>query len=108
MVPVPLDFVSALQVTHAISQTDTVGSEQALLKLVEEVGELSAAFLNETGAPNKSASSEPNVLEEGVDVLMCTFDVLFKRGYTFDQIGEMIAQKNIKWNKKIMSRSTPI
>jgi len=83
------------------SKNDGLDTTASLMKLMEEVGELSAAHLNKLNLANKSASSSPNVLEEAVDVLICAVDYLFKEGADVYTINNMIAQKTQKWITKI-------
>lgn len=90
-----------------LSGLEDISVEQKLLKACEELGELSAAVLASTNSLNASASAEDNVLEEGVDALICVLDVLFASGYEIDEINREIARKNTKWSKKIYSRMNP-
>ena len=76
------------------------------IKIQEEVGELSSAILNKLNVPNKSSSSQGNVLEEGVDVIMCVLDVLFTFGHTESDIQKMITTKNAKWEEKLKKATT--
>lgn len=91
-----------VQAIYNNSKRDGLDSTAALLKIGEEQGELFSAHLNKLDLANKSASSEPNTLEEGVDLLMCDVDYLFKEGYTIEQINEEIQKKCIKWESKII------
>ena len=86
---------------QTLSAKDNVPRAYSALKLMEEAGELAAAFLATHNTKNKSASADSNVLEEGVDVIMCALDVLFKHGYTQHSIQEMLNQKCDKWDRKM-------
>lgn len=77
--------------------------EASLIKAMEEFGELSAAFLNSNEYPNKSKSSLPNVLEEGVDTIMCLFDLLYKSGYSDENISNILEVKLNKWENKLLN-----
>lgn len=90
--------------THKIfecSKKDGLNTSAALLKTMEELGELSAAHINKIGLSNRSASSSPNTLEEGTDVYICILDYLFKDGHTIGDINAMVEKKTIKWIAKI-------
>ena len=90
---------------EAISKKDVYSSpEQAFAKITEEMGEFAAAFLVHTNSPNKSKTAEDNPLEEGVDTAMCIFDVLYKLGYTTEQINETLQTKLDKWDSKLKER----
>lgn len=88
-------------IVQALSSSDTISTELRLLKLIEEVGELSAAYLAEIQAPNRSSSAEANTLEEGTDVLVNILDVLYSLGHTDASINNMINLKTRKWARKI-------
>lgn len=83
------------------SEEDGLDIIAAALKTAEEFGEFNAALINKLGLSNKSASSKPNTLEEAVDLLVCTLDLLYKDGETDESIQLMIEQKTEKWKKKI-------
>lgn len=74
--------------------------DKRILKMVEELGELAGAQLCKDNSFNKSKSSHPDTLEEGVDALICDLDVLFGSEYSLEQIQEMIDKKVEKWAKK--------
>ncbi len=84
----------------AVSKSDGNKLLNRAGKLSEELGEFWAALLCETASPNASASSEPNVLEEGTDVLICVLDVLYRAGYDDVDIQHMVDTKTEKWAAK--------
>jgi predicted GTPase len=87
---------------YQISAVDGITLDRSLIKLGEEVGELNAAHLAFVGSPNKSKSSDANILEEGTDVLMCDLDYLFKAGFTVDDINDKLIEKCAKWKAKFV------
>jgi len=92
--------------TAQIQQISTLSNRFAhpfaeVIKLGEELGELNAAILVADDSPNKSRSATGNVLEEGCDVLMCVLNIIYQRGYTDEDINEMVSRKNTKWGNKL-------
>ena len=74
------------------------------MKLMEEVGEWSAAYLEKIGFKvGKTVKTEEelddHVLEEGCDTLIMVYDVLFKQGYTQEQIEAKVTEKLEAWRK---------
>lgn len=93
-----------LDKVHSLSQQYVATHFERLIKAQEELGELSAAVLNKHQSVNRSFSSENNVLEEGVDTLLCILDLVFTYGYSTDNIQEMIDLKSKKWEQKLLQR----
>lgn len=101
-----------LQRVHELSQRDRVLQiplYQKVMKVGEETGELSAAFLEYEGAKNVSASASSNektkdLLKECYDVINCAMDVIndviADNPGLEDAMVEMAAQKLDKWESK--------
>jgi phosphoribosyl-ATP pyrophosphohydrolase len=92
-----LDFSQVV----TISKADGLSTNDALVKLFEESGELASAHLCKHNVANKSRSSEPNTAEEAVDVLMCAMDYLIKDGVTEEELNAMLQRKIAKWERKM-------
>ena len=79
------------------------------LKLSEETGELSAELLAYIGSKNVSASSNIGnfkeltnaVLNEAMDVLNVTLDIINSLGVTDEQARDMFDKKLDKWESKV-------
>lgn len=76
-----------------------------IIKLSEEAGEVSAAFLDLDASPNASASASTDnprsaVIEEVCDTILVSMDILYSLGATDTEIREMMDRKLSKWNKK--------
>jgi hypothetical protein len=89
-----------LQEIQELSNADTSSVLASVVKLQEEVGELSASVLNALDERNQSASSDNNVDEEVIDTLMCALDVYFKCGYSIEDLEPMFRKKLQKWRSK--------
>jgi NTP pyrophosphatase (non-canonical NTP hydrolase) len=77
-----------------------------ILKLQEEVGELSASVLYDIGCSNKSKSAaSSSIVEELCDVLNVSLDLLFylnhQEFFTEDEFKDMFEKKLDKWENKI-------
>ncbi len=81
------------------TETEPKNPEQQFMKLIEELGEASQAYLSSKGiSGNKYKQlSENNVKEELVDVLLVTFALLSQLGATDDEIETLIDRKINKW-----------
>ena len=88
-----------------LSDREHISNTYRVIKLMEESGELAAAFLHEERAENRSASQADNdpdaTLEEGADTLIATLDILYALGYDDHQINTQIATKTAKWKRKV-------
>lgn len=102
MNPMSLDL-KELENTSWLSR-DGASLEFRTLKVGEESGELAAAVLNHLDSPNKSKSSQDNVLEEGCDTLITVFDVLFRTGHHIGEIQTMMNRKIGKWQSKLEAK----
>lgn len=75
---------------------------QQLLKLMEEVGEASQAYLSAedvSGSSYKNLSFN-NTKEELVDVLLVTYAILIKMDVSHAELAELLKEKTAKWIKK--------
>jgi NTP pyrophosphatase (non-canonical NTP hydrolase) len=81
------------------TQSEPKKPEQQFMKLIEEVGEASQAYLSSEGASGNKYKhlDQSNVKEELVDVLLVTFALLSKVGATDEEIEELINRKVDKW-----------
>ena len=76
------------------------------LKLSEELGELSEAILTTENAPGCGYKSQTKnitkerILEECVDIIIVTFCIVFKSGFSFTSISDMLKNKINKWTEK--------
>lgn len=72
------------------------------LKLAEEQGELAEAILCSQKAPGCAYKglADGKVLEEGADVLLVTLTILFKAGYTPEDVAAELERKIRKWSEK--------
>lgn len=77
---------------------------EVLIKTGEEFGELASAYLKNTESKIASRSAEDNILEEGADVLVCVLDLLFKSGFTHEEIGKELDFKTEIWSIKLDGR----
>lgn len=79
------------------------------MKLVEEVGEWSASYLESIGfkaskTPKTRQELEDHLLEEGADTLIMVYDLLFKMGYSPEQIEAKMDEKLNAWDKILVDR----
>lgn len=80
--------------------------QERTLKLAEEVGELSEAVLSFQKAPGniyKNKSVE-DVLEECVDIIICSGAVIESLGQTEQDIENMFLKKILKWQDKMQEK----
>jgi len=86
-----------------------------ILKLMEETGELSSIWLAYIDSNNKSKSATKQlengkdvIMEEALDVLLVTLDLIAnlknKLDLTDEQIAEIFNKKVEKWDKKLHSK----
>jgi NTP pyrophosphatase (non-canonical NTP hydrolase) len=84
-----------------LSNKESANSSQLLMKLMEEVGELTAAYLKSTGSPNASASADENILEELADVCIVALSIAHKiTDSDFEEFNKIISLKLSKWRMK--------
>ena len=76
------------------------------LKLSEELGELSEAILTTENTPGCGYKSQTKnitkgrILEECVDIIIVTLCIVFKSGFSFIDISNMLKNKINKWTEK--------
>lgn len=78
--------------------------DKKVIKLLEEAGEFAAAYLMRCGSKGTKKTFEEitdNVLEEGVDVSLVILSVLFRHGFTIEELTEKLQQKMNKWENQI-------
>lgn len=79
--------------------------EKAILKTLEEFGELSKEVNRTIGIKRLEGLSEDdirkNVLEELADTIQNTLSIGVKYGFTYEEIVEALIMKNIKWKNVI-------
>lgn len=78
-------------------------------KLGEEYGEFCAALLIEDGfkVPKKKQTKKAqreHVLEEGVDLIQVALDILISKGFTEDEISDMMNDKLGAWEKVLIKK----
>lgn len=84
-----------------LSASEKASVPQLIIKLMEELGEFSAAHLKETASPNASASADANTLEELADVCIVALSIAHKMtGSDFDDFNKIISLKLSKWRMK--------
>jgi hypothetical protein len=79
------------------------------MKLIEEIGEWSAAYLEKiefkvAKTPKTPEELDDHVLEEGADSLIMVYDNLFKQGYTEEQITAKMSEKLNDWEKVLQTK----
>ena len=75
-----------------------------LVKLQEEVGEISAAHLKQLGyKPSKNSikSIRDNKKEEYADALIVIYDLILADGFTFEEVEEELDKGVEKWYNKV-------
>jgi len=91
----------------SLSDRDVADAEGLTLKAMEELGELVQALLHENGYKANEKTPEAireNQLEEGCDVIICIMGVLVKKGFTYQQILDMLNKKTDKWENVLENR----
>jgi hypothetical protein len=79
------------------------------MKLTEELGEWSAAYLEQDGfkiqkVPKTPEELNDHVLEEGIDTLIMVYDILFKQGFTEEEIEEKLHSKLDAWENILITK----
>jgi NTP pyrophosphatase (non-canonical NTP hydrolase) len=105
---------------HAIWAANPARSEatlaRRLLKLSEELGEVSEAYLNVTSAANAKNKTWDDVREELCDLLIVTVDCLLtplagERGVPIEvreaEIGDVVEAKLAKWTRALKAGTVP-
>jgi hypothetical protein len=80
--------------------------QKKIIKTMEELGELSAVYLEQDGYKLVSKKRSPeeidkHKLEEGCDVLIQSLSLLAHMGYSLKQISEMCEYKCNVWEEKL-------
>lgn len=91
------------EIIREISKRDNKSIQRRLIKLMEEVGELATEINLLDGDFHKKRTKEElhnNIIEEGVDSLICAVDILVKQGATEEEIVSIIKRKCAKWAQK--------
>ena len=70
-----------------------------MLKVGEEVGELSTEVAVQSGLSYKKAGVD-GVLGESADVIIAVIDLVYKSGYSQQQLEDMMELKLAKWRAK--------
>lgn len=85
-----------------LSKTEPKTPEQQFLKLMEELGEASQAFLSQQKVSGNAYKelSEAQLHEELTDVLLVTLALMPKVGLTEEKLAAVIAPKIAKWQAK--------
>lgn len=76
-------------------------NEEILIKLMEEVGELSQAYLSYSkanGSEYKGAALQ-DIHEESVDVMMVVYSFFLKNGGTPELFQNLLKEKTEKWHR---------
>lgn len=87
-----LDEIAFLNKLNVSKRTDNV----ILMKLMEEVGELSSAFQQRDG---HNTGREDNVAEEAVDVALCALSIALHNA-DIDTVEKFLSTKMDKWQSK--------
>ena len=90
-----------------LSEIDNgVEMSSKVIKLSEEVGELSQAFLKYIGSKNVSASAgentKENMLEETLDSIIVAMDIVNALGFEDIEVKNMFNKKLSKWDAKTL------
>jgi hypothetical protein len=83
--------------------------EKRYVKLMEELGEWSAAYLEADGfkipkTPKTREELEDHVLEEGVDTMIMVIDILFKQGFYKHDILSKMSDKLDAWEQVLIKK----
>lgn len=101
------NFIDFEKIEKLTEQDKDISNEFRIIKLQEEVGELSAAFLKYKKISNSSASSNgsrEHLLEELCDVLNVTLDLVNAFEFDDEESKIMFDKKLLKWEKKVINR----
>lgn len=99
------ELVRIVQEINRLSPQERKNLVELGLKLTEEVGELAEAILHNGDSPGSAYKDlgPGKVLEEGADVLLVTMTLLFKAGYSQEEIAAELDRKVGKWTEKSLS-----
>lgn len=85
-----------------VAETEPKSREQLIIKLMEEVGEVSQAHLSTvkaSGSQYKELTDE-DFQEELVDTILVTLTLLKKTGITNEELTRLFTKKINKWESK--------
>ena len=85
-----------------VAETEPKSREQLIIKLMEEVGEVSQAHLSmvkASGSQYKELTDE-DFQEELVDTILVTLTLLKKTGITNEELTNLLTKKINKWESK--------
>jgi len=88
-----------LKLIKAVSLNEKNTVSQQIIKLMEEIGEMSQAFLICDGAPSCQYrdSSIEDVREEALDAILVLFSILYALDTEEDEVQAILRKKLIKW-----------
>lgn len=107
-----INYIDFELVEQLSNYDDSVPMYNKVIKLSEETGELSQAFLHLANSANVSRSAlngnDPklNVLEEACDVINVAMDIINKLEFEDDVVKEMFNTKLLKWASKHTTKQT--
>lgn len=92
-----------------LSEQENGDLAKRFVKLTEEVGEFSAAFLEEDGFKIQKTSKtkeelREHVLEEGVDTIIMVLDIFANKGFSSEEITNMMEKKLISWENVLVEK----
>lgn len=87
-----------LEEIERISDSSKTTSQQVVLYLMEEVGELAEALREDE--EQQTYLSGQAVQLEAVDCILCCLDLLYKQGASTESIEEYMLEKSKKWEEK--------
>lgn len=91
---------TVLDTISQVAARDRGDLNLSILKLVEEVGELSAANLSSQDYKSHTMSEqdvEQSLKEESIDVLIMAMTVISKIDMTNDEVMSLLKEKCVKW-----------
>lgn len=92
-----------------LSNTEKAELNKRFIKLMEEFGEFSAAYLKIDGFKVDKENLSPielqnNFLEEGIDTMIMVMDILANQGYSYEEITDMFNKKLDAWNEVLIEK----
>lgn len=103
----PLDDIASVRETAAEYKSfdfNMVG--RRVIKISEEAGELSQAFLDYTSRTPRRGKTLDDVLEEAIDTSIVGLDIAFAAALdNREKVEEMLVRKLEKWKKKFAAKA---
>jgi phosphoribosyl-ATP pyrophosphohydrolase len=101
--------MKSFKLLSKLSDADETNIFKRLTKLGEEYGEFCSAALEEDGfkVSKKNLSEKAlreHILEEGVDTIMMCFDILRHKGFSMDEIEDMMEDKLQVWESILIGK----